>query len=196
MDRKEHTPMSWLEQDPFHHLQTRDLLHTVSQGVVGGPETMKSSIQLHRMSDDEISLLESCISLTDRGKNEDHQALPETYYTFYWLLVSTICKNHILAGMFGSSPPTPDSQEAYEQQLLDEQETVDDVVMQEASARINENDYAGFLDYLYAEGTALISSFADSWTPREVAFEDFRRAHEDAATVLERILSHTAKREE
>ena len=179
--------ITWLEEDPFPHLNIRDLLMTVSQGVVGGKPTLDIAVERLGLSDEEERLTLTCLQDTDRIDAKAATAIPNPFYAYYWAQVSMLLRGHVLEGRLGGSTPDPGSQEWSEQAFLGAPATLDASTKKEASSFVTANDFEGFFDYLEAYCQRLFPTFDQSMMTLEEALNDVSRARADASRVLKRI---------
>src|SRR3972149_5471880 len=108
--------ITWLGEDPFPQLKTRDLLLGVSQGVVGGKPTLDIAVENLGLSDEEERMTLSCLQLTDRLDAELTSAIPSPFYAYFWAHVSLVLRSHSHEGKLGHSLPAPGSDESDEEQ--------------------------------------------------------------------------------
>jgi len=187
MHDSEGDSIHWLEEDPFPHLKTRDLLLAVCQGVVGGKPTLDIAVENLGLSDEEVRLAQSCIRDTDRKDAEIASVIPNPHYAYYWAQVSMLLSEHVLEGKLGGSFPDPGSQEWSEQAFLNSPATLNPSTKKEATSFVTANDFEGFFDYLEAYCQRLFPTFDQTMMNLKEALDDVSRARADASRVLKRI---------
>jgi hypothetical protein len=187
MKGKEPDSIGWLKEDPFPHLKTRDLLMTMSQGVVGGRPTFEVAVERLGLSDEEEQMTLSCLQLTDRLDAELTSAIPSPFYAYFWAHVSLVLRSHSLEGKLGHSRPEPGSEESDDEKFFSEVPSpIGAKKLNEVAVCISRDEFGRVLDIISDDCEVKITA-TDPFPTLYDAIEEIRRARDDANCVLELI---------